>query len=141
MSIDVQARYLQAQVQTATPEMLITMLYDGALRFLRQAKAQMAGGKMGEVNASLVRAEEVIAALNGCLDMERGGEIAANLRLLYDYLLRRLVEANLKKDPQIVDEVAHFITELRGTWVEAVRAVQGSLRSQVSKESPLSQSV
>ncbi|MDI3280271.1 MAG: flagellar export chaperone FliS [Bacillota bacterium] len=132
MSIDVQARYLQAQVQTATPEMLITMLYDGALRFLRQARAQIAGGKMSEANASLVRAEEIIAELNGCLDMERGGEIAANLRLLYDYLLRRLVEANVKKDPQIVEEVARFIGELREVWVEAVRTVQGSLRSSQS---------
>ncbi|MDI6869881.1 MAG: flagellar export chaperone FliS [Bacillota bacterium] len=125
--MDPQAKYLQVQVQTATPEMLVTMLYDGMIRFLRQAKANLTSHKIPEANYFLIRAEDIIAELNSCLDMSRE-PVAGSLRNLYEYMLRRLVEANLKKDLAIIDEVIGMSLELREAWVEAVKQVTGALR-------------
>ncbi|MGE5576079.1 MAG: flagellar export chaperone FliS [Syntrophothermus sp.] len=128
MSIEPQQKYLQVQVQTATPEMLVTMLYDGCIRFLRQGKAALNANNFQKANESIIRAQDILLELNSCLDMEQGGEIARNLRLLYDYMHQRLITANTKKDVAAVDEVTDFVTQIRDAWVEAVRAVNGSLR-------------
>lgn len=125
--MDLQEKYLQVQVQTATPEALITMLYDGAIRFLRQAKANLSSKKLQEANYFLIRAENIIAELNNCLDMSRG-EIPASLRQLYEYMLSRLIMANTKKDMAMIDEVIGMIQELREAWVEALKSLGGSLR-------------
>jgi flagellar protein FliS len=124
---DLQEKYLQVQVQTATPEMLVTMLYDGLIRFLRQAKANLTGHKLPEANYFLIRAEDIIVELNNVLDMSRE-PVAGSLRNLYEYMLRRLVEANLKKDAALVDEVVGMALDLRQTWAEAIRQVNGTLR-------------
>lgn len=128
MSADLQAKYLEAQIQTATPEMLITMLYDGAIRFLRQAKAHISNGKLAEGNTSLQRAEDIILELNHSLDMSRG-EIAQNLRQLYEYMLKRTLEANTKKDLAAIDEVISLLSGLREAWVEAIKTVNSTRRS------------
>lgn len=125
--MDLQEKYLQVQVQTATPEMLITMLYDGMIRFLRQAKASLTGRKMPEANYFILRAENIVAELNSSLDMSRE-PVAGSLRNLYEYMLRRLVEANVKKDIAVLDEVIGMAVDLRETWVEAVKQVSGTLR-------------
>lgn len=125
--MDLQEKYLQVQVQTATPEGLVTMLYDGLIRFLRQAKANLTSQKMQEANYLLLRAENIVAELNNSLDMSRQ-PVAESLRNLYEYMLRRMVEANVKKDAAILDEVLGLAQQLRETWVEAVKQVSGSLR-------------
>lgn len=122
-----QEKYLQVQVQTATPEMLVTMLYDGAIRFLRQAKANLTSKRLPEANYFFLRAENIIAELNNSLDLDRQ-PVAESLRNLYEYMLRRLVEANMKKDQAILDEVLGMVLALRDTWVEAVKQVTGTLR-------------
>lgn len=127
MSIEPQQKYLQVQVQTATPEMLVTMLYDGCIRFLRQGKAALSASDFPRANESIIRAQDILLELNSCLDMEQGGEIARNLRLLYDYMHQRLIAANTRKDVAAVDEVTDFVTQIRDAWVEAVRVVTGSL--------------
>lgn len=126
MSIEPQQKYLQVQVQTATPEMLVTMLYDGCIRFLRQGKASLGASDFQKANESIIRAQDILLELNSCLDMEQGGEIARNLRLLYDYMRQRLIEANTRKDVAVVDEVTDFATQIRDAWVEAVKVVNGS---------------
>ncbi|MGE5507514.1 MAG: flagellar export chaperone FliS [Chitinophagales bacterium] len=130
--MDLQEKYLQVQVQTATPEMLVTMLYDGAVRFLRQAKANLSAKRIPEANYFIIRAENIIAELNNSLDMQRQ-PVAESLRNLYEYMLRRLVEANTKKDLAIIDEVINMTLELRETWVEAVKQVGQTLRPASSR--------
>lgn len=125
--MDLQEKYLQVQVQTATPEMLVTMLYDGMIRFLRQAKANLTGKKIEEANYFILRAESIVAELNSSLDMSRE-PVAGSLHNLYEYMLRRLVEANIKKDSAILDEVIGMALDLRETWIEAVKQVSGTLR-------------
>lgn len=125
--MDLQEKYLQVQVQTATRETLVTMLYDGMIRFLRQAKANLTGHRIPEANYFIIRAENIVAELNNSLDMNRE-PVASSLRNLYEYMLRRLVEANVKKDIRLIDEVIAMALDLRETWVEAVRQVGESLR-------------
>ncbi|MGE5623772.1 MAG: flagellar export chaperone FliS, partial [Methanocella sp.] len=118
--MDLQEKYLQVQVQTATREMLVTMLYDGMIRFLRQAKANLTSHRVPEVNYFIIRAENIITELNNSLDMSRE-PVASSLRNLYEYMLRRLVEANVNKDVKLIDEVIAMALDLRDTWVEAAR--------------------
>jgi flagellar protein FliS len=71
--------------------------------------------------------ENIIAELNQSLDMNRQ-PVAESLRNLYEYMLRRLVEANMKKDQAILDEVLTMMLALRETWIDAVKQVSGSIR-------------
>jgi flagellar secretion chaperone FliS len=99
------ARAYQAQaVLTASPGQLILMLYDGALRFLGHARDALQAGEENPkrieiINTNLVKAQNIIAELQACLNHDAGGEHSRNLDRLYDYYLRRLFEANLRKQP------------------------------------------
>jgi flagellar secretion chaperone FliS len=124
MSAQAFARAYQAQsILTASPGQLVLLLYDGALRFIAQARSGIAepegtAGRIERINAAILRAEAIIAELRANLDMARGGEIASNLDRLYDYHLRRLFEANMRKQDEPLAEVEHLLGELREGWVE-----------------------
>lgn len=112
------AQYKENSVQTASPEKLILMLYDGAIKFLNQTKLAMNTKNIEEINKYITKTQDVISELMIALNMDY--EISHNLYNLYDYFNRRLIEANIKKDPDILEEVLKHITELRQTWAEAV---------------------
>lgn len=116
-------RYRQTQVETAGPLELIIMMYDGAIRFCHQAKKAIEAKNYPEANRLLQRAQAVVDELNYSLNME-AGEIAANLRSLYDFIVTQLVEANLKKDTGLIDQAVNFLTELRSSWVQLQNAPQ-----------------
>ena len=122
------ARQYQAQaVLTASPGQLVLMLYDGALKFMRQATEAFSPEvdevrRISQVHTALERAGNIIAELQSNLDLEVGGEYAANLDRLYDYYQRRLHEANMRKDAHIIAEVLTLVTELRDGWAEMLRA-------------------
>jgi flagellar protein FliS len=109
-------QYRQQQVFTAPPEKLLTMLYDGAIRFCNLAKKGIENKDYAEANENCIKVQNIILELKTTLNMDY--EIAHNLDSLYDYLYRRMVEANIKKDTDIIDEVAGFLTDLRHTWAE-----------------------
>lgn len=115
---DACSTYLENQVQTQPPEKLVLMLYDGALRFLRQGKEAILAKKYDRTSYYLGRAEDILAELTASLNLE-AGEVATNLRSLYDFLYRRLVEANVEKNPDKVDEVYRLLNELRDAWEKA----------------------
>ena len=110
-------RYRQTQIETAGPLELIIMMYDGAIRFCNQGKAAIEEVKFNEANKMLQRAQDIVDELNISLNME-AGEIANNLRSLYDFINSKLVEANIKKDPLIITQVVELLTELRGSWAD-----------------------
>lgn len=119
-------QYKHQQVNTASQEKLLLMLFDGAIRFCRLAANALQEKREDIAHINLVKVQNIIEELISSLNYEY--EIAHSLFSLYDYLYRRLVEANIKKDPAIIDEVMPFLTELRETWAEAaVKAREGTV--------------
>ena len=118
-------QYRQTAVETASPERLIIMLYEGAVKFINQAKISMHEENIEETNKALIKAQDIISELMIGLNME-AGEIAQNLYNLYDYFKQRLVEANTKKDDAILDEILGHLVELRDTWIEAAAKLKAS---------------
>lgn len=121
------ARAYQAQsVLTASPGQLVLMLYDGALRFLGNARDALEAPeetprRIETINTNLIKTQNIIAELQGSLNLQAGGDHAANLNRLYDYYLRRLLEANLKKSVAPVIEVEGLVRQLRDGWAEMLR--------------------
>jgi len=109
--------YRQQQVNTASQDKLVLMLFDGAIRFCSQAKLALEEKKYDEVNVNLVKAQNIVQEFMITLNMDY--EISHSLYYLYDYFYRRLIEANVKKDAAIVEEVKGFLTELRLTFADA----------------------
>lgn len=102
--------------ETLPPLQQIVMLYDGAIRRLREAKAAAEAGRIGERHVAVGKAAAIVDALHRCLDHEHGGEIAANLDRIYIHLGFRLQQINLGGDSAICDEVAARLGELRAAW-------------------------
>jgi len=112
-------------ITSASPHKLIVMLYDGALVALLSAKTNIAAGNIAAKGSAISKAISIIDnGLRASLDKNAGGEIAANLDALYDYMSRRLLHANLKNDVTIIDEVHGLLADLRGAWVEIGDKVQ-----------------
>jgi flagellar protein FliS len=127
MSVNAYQRYKDAQYSTASPEQLLLMLYEGAIKYARQAQEEMREKNIEGANNKLKKTGDIISELMVSLDMEQGGEIARNLYNLYDYMSRRLIQANIRKDPGLVDEVITLLTSLKESWEEVI----GRVRSQV----------
>jgi flagellar protein FliS len=117
-------QYQRMQVETASPTQLIVMLYDGALRFASLAKERMASGDLEARHNYLMKAQRIVTELLAILDVENGGAIARNLRSLYAYILKQLVEANLYDDPARIDEALGMLRELREAWAQVDRTAQ-----------------
>ncbi len=118
--------YAQVGVETgvasADAHRLVLMLYDGALKCLAEARGQMARRDIAAKGASLSRALRIIdEGLTASLDETAGGELAGQLKELYVYMGRRIMLANLRNDPALLDEVARLLGELRQAW-EAIGA-------------------
>ncbi|MEW6158461.1 MAG: flagellar export chaperone FliS [Verrucomicrobiota bacterium] len=117
--------YQQIATQTAQPGQLVLMLFDGAIRFLEKARL----GFQEEdplafnltINNNVQRAQAIINELNASLNMTQGGEFAANLRRLYNYMDHRLQESNLTKRVNGIEEVIQRLTVLRDAWSEMLR--------------------
>lgn len=114
-------QYLVQQIQTASREQLLLMLYDGAIRFLKLARKALDTKDYETSHNNLLKSQKILTELMSSLDMNVGGEVARNLMNLYEYLYYRLVQANLKRDPEMVDEVIGHLTDLRKTWDEAIK--------------------
>ena len=95
---------------------LILRMMQGALDRIAAARGHMGRGEQAPKGETLGRAVRMIDGLRSCLDHERGGEIAANLGALYEYMTRRLTEATLRNDTRPLDEVADLLDEIRSGW-------------------------
>jgi flagellar protein FliS len=114
-------KYLENMVQTASPAQLLIMLYDGAIRFCKLGIEAIRRKDYSEANRCLCRVQDIINEFVVTLD--RSSPVADGLLKLYDYMLRRLIQANVKKEIEPVEEVAGFLTELKETWVQAAKMV------------------
>jgi flagellar secretion chaperone FliS len=131
-------KYARLEVETgvaaASPQRLIVMLYDGAVRSLLGAKAALAAGDIGARGAKISKAISIIdEGLRPAVDPAAGGEIAQNLLGLYEYIVNRLLLANLKSDEASLDEAIALLTELKGAWEMLERQ---SVREQAAVPQP-----
>lgn len=108
---------VETGVMAADPHKLIVMLFEGAEVALRLAKQQMVDGDVPAKGRSISKAINIIDnGLRASLDKKAGGEIAANLEALYEYMVGRLLHANLNNSPEMLHEVLSLLGELRGAW-------------------------
>ena len=112
-------KMLEDQVMTATKEELTLMLYEGGIKFLNQAIIALEKEEFLKANQLIVRVEDIVREFQITLD--HSYPISAQLDPLYDYMHRRLVEANMSKNVEIVKEILGMFREFRDTWKEAMR--------------------
>lgn len=105
-------------VAAADPHRLTLMLMDGALERISAAKGNLANGRRAEKCALIQRAIDIVHELRASLDLAAGGELAANLDSLYDYMVRQLAKANAEDRAGTLEEVARLLGEIRGAWVQ-----------------------
>jgi flagellar protein FliS len=109
---------LELSVNSAEPVELIVLLYSGAIESVRRAILLLEAGDVPGKGREITRATNIVSELRAILDMQQGGEIAANLAALYDYLCAQLLQANLKNSAEKLGEVAGLLSTLRASWVE-----------------------
>ena len=107
---------VQSGMTDATPHQMITMLLDGALDRIASAKGAIARNEVARKGELLGSAIAIIDGMRASLDYNGGGEIAANLGSLYDYIERRLLEANTSDDTAVLDEVSGLLKEVKSGW-------------------------
>ena len=119
--------YAQVGVETgvaaADPHKLILMLFDGTLAAVSNAKLAMSRKEISAKGSAIGKAIEIIdGGLKASLDLRAGGVLAERLSALYDYMLQRLLAANLRNDAAALEEVARLLNELRGAWAQIGQA-------------------
>lgn len=112
-------QYKENSIFTASPEELTLMLYNGLVRFIMQAQLAVDESNIEKANNSIIRAQDIINEFKSTLDMKY--EISERLSQLYDYMLSRLVDANINKNREILEEVLGLAKELRDTWAQAMK--------------------
>lgn len=112
---------------TASPEELVMMLYNGIIRFVNEAKQAIDDKNIERAHNSITRAQDIVLELMSTLDMKY--DISKNLYSIYDYISRRLIKANLKKDKVALDEVESLISDLKDTWGKAMDKVRAKVYS------------
>lgn len=106
---------MMAEVEEATPHRLIQMLFEGALQRVASAKGAMLRNEVAEKGLEIGRAIAIIGGLRDSLNLQQG-ELAQNLDSLYEYMERRLFEANLKNNSDVLDEVSSLLREVKLAW-------------------------
>ncbi|GHC32951.1 flagellar protein FliS [Aidingimonas halophila] len=118
---------VESGVMSASPHQLIVMLFDGALASIRAAKLHMENGNTQEKGKSISKALDIVNnGLRAVLDGEKGGEIAANLDALYDYVARQLLQANLHNDVEKIDEAVRVLDDIGSAWRDIGPQVNGN---------------
>ena len=111
-------RYKNNSVETANPRELTLMLFNGAITFLKKTKQAISNNDVKVAHENNLRVQDIISEL--IITLDRQYPIAEQLLIMYDYMLRRMIDANISKDISIIDEVEGFFVEFRDTWKEAM---------------------
>ena len=140
MPLNPYQKYRATKVETAGQVDLVVMLYQGAVRFTRLAIDAMGRNDPKAAHTNLVRAQDIIVELLGSLNREAGGQIASQLASVYDYCFRRLVAANVHKDPAPAREVVGILRDLGTAWQE-IAAQQRQAQAQQRAAAPVSRAI
>ena len=108
--------YLESRVMTADPLELVNLLYQACTQAVREARYHLAEGRIVERSREINKAFEIVTELGAALDHERGGEISQRLALLYDYMQRRLLEANMQQSDAPLADVLGLLSTLSEAW-------------------------
>jgi flagellar protein FliS len=119
---NVHEHYQQNMVNTSSPQELTLMLYNGLIKFLNMSIQGIEEKSIEKSNNNIIKSQNIIGEFMSTLDMNY--EVSSGLLALYDYMNRRLKEANIHKDKAIVEEVLGFAEELRDTWAQAMKLVK-----------------
>lgn len=111
--------YKNNSVSTASPGELTLMLYNGCLKFLGKAKIAIVENNIQEKNVNLQKAQKIIQELMVTLNMNI--EISKSMMQMYEYMNHRLIEANMKNDVSIIEEVEGYTIEFRDTWKQVIQ--------------------
>jgi len=114
--------YKNQQIMTASPQELTLMLYNGAIRFASESIIALENGDLGKSHAANLRAQNIVQEFMCTLDMQY--ELSQQWAALYEYINYRLIQANIKKDKEMLIEAKGLLTELRDTWHQAMKAVR-----------------
>lgn len=117
---NIAAAYQGIKVNTASPAELTLMLYEGAIKFCNKAIYALEDQNISKANENLLKAQKIIMEFRGTLDFKY--PVAKDFELIYDYIYRKLVEANIKKDKGLVEDALSHIRDMRDTWKEVMRA-------------------
>lgn len=109
-------KYFETSVQTTDKSQIVVMLYNGAIKFLKRAVIAIENNDFPAKGQSINKAIDIINELNFSLDMETGGEIADNLRSLYNFFVRELTSANIKCDIEKINSVINCLQDLNKGW-------------------------
>ena len=113
-------QYQKTQVTTASREKVLLMLYEGAIRFTRQAKAAMEAGKIAEKGKCISKATAIISELMATLDFKVGGQLAQDLENLYIFMIDKLIEANIQNAVAPIDHVDRLLNTLYSAWKDVI---------------------
>ena len=113
------ATYKQNSVTQSSPAELTLMLYNGALKFLKLAKKGIQENNISLKNENIQKTQNIIQELMVTLNMDM--EVSHNMMRMYDYMMRQLIQANVKNDLQLLDEVEGYLVEFRDTWKEVIQ--------------------
>ena len=108
--------YMTTSIETESRGRIVVLLYDGAIQFLLKAREALQHQDHASKNKWIAKARDIILELNQVLDLEAGGELAQNLRSLYNFLWRYLGEVNMKNDVQMLEKAIGILDDLSGAW-------------------------
>ena len=123
------AAYANSKIMTASPAELTLMLYDGAIKFCNIALVGIEKNDIEKTHNNIIKVERIIQEFQSTLDHRY--PVAKDFDKVYSYIKRRLLEANMKKDPEILEEVLKHLRTMRDTWKEVMSLNQGN-KAQVS---------
>jgi len=122
MATNAAAAYKDSKILTASPAELTLMLYEGAIKFCNLAVMALEKKEFSKANLNIIKAERIITELRTTLDFNY--EVAKNFELVYDYIYRRLIDANIQKDIVILEEALGYIREMRDTWKDVMKVAK-----------------
>lgn len=119
MAVNAAAVYKDNRILTANPSELTLMLYEGAIKFCNIAIMSIEKNDIEKANINILKAQRIITELRATLDFKY--PIANQFELVYDYIYRRLIDANIKKNNEILEEALGYIREMRDTWRDVMK--------------------
>lgn len=119
MAINAALAYQGTKIQTASPAELTLMLYEGAIKFCNIGILAIEQNDHGKANVNILKAQKIIIELRATLNPKY--PVAQDFDVVYDYIYRRLIDSNIRKDKDILEEALGYLREMRDTWKEVMR--------------------